>query len=136
MLDRLEPLYKTGKFVTFYNWLLLACFAVSVMAASLQLLAASGHFPKHVRTDEIGKGAGPFILYSTMAAALAAVAVSLWLILRTVPWYAAVLGGGIAALSAPLVLANFSDEFVDGKRGLIVFAALACIALACMWLIT
>lgn len=120
--------------MTLNNWLLLACFGAVVMAASLQLLAASGHFPKRVRTEEIGKGAGPLILYGSMLAALLAAAASLWLILQAVPWYAVVIGGGIAALSAPLVLPNFSDEFVDGRSGLLVFSATACFALGCMWL--
>jgi hypothetical protein len=44
---------------------------------------------------------------------------------RLIPWYAAVIGGGAGVLVAPLVLQWFPDRFVDGKRGLMSFAAAA-----------
>ena len=44
---------------------------------------------------------------------------------RLIPWYGAVIGGGGGILVAPLVLQWFPDRFVDGKRGLIAFAAAA-----------
>lgn len=117
------------------HWIVLACFSGLVLAASLHLLAASGHFPRQVRTDEIGKGAGPVILHGTIVAVVIAVAIGLALILQAVPWYAAILGGGLAALSAPLVLPKFSDRFVDGIPALLVFALCTLLALGAMWLL-
>ncbi|HEY6860178.1 MAG TPA: hypothetical protein VI358_10385 [Pseudolabrys sp.] len=39
-----------------------------------------------------------------------------------IPWYAAVIGGGLAILAAPLVLQQFTDTFVDGRASLLSFA--------------
>lgn len=121
--------------MTLNSWLQLAAFAALLFAASLHLLAAIGHFPKQVRTDEIGKGAGPFILHSTIAIVLLAAFSGIALIFQSVPWYAAIISGGLAALAAPLMLPNFSDEFVDGIRALLVFALCTLLALGGMWLL-
>jgi hypothetical protein len=52
-----------------------------------------------------------------------------------IPWYAAVIGGGGGILVAPIVLQWFPDRFVDGKRGLLSFAALAALlAFVLLWL--
>jgi hypothetical protein len=40
---------------------------------------------------------------------------------RFMPWFAAVIAGGLAILIAPLALQYFSDEFIDGRRGLTTF---------------
>jgi hypothetical protein len=39
-----------------------------------------------------------------------------------IPWYAAVIGGGLAILAAPVVLQQFTDTFVDGLASLLSFA--------------
>jgi hypothetical protein len=114
---------------------MLALFAGLLLAASLYFLSAIGHFPRQSRTPEIGAGAGPVILYGTIALLLPVVLAGAWLIWNSVPWYAAILGGGAAVLFAPLILPNFSDRFVDGRPAVIVFAGLSCLALAGMWLI-
>lgn len=126
---------RRGSSVTLHNGLQLACFAALVFAASLHLLSAIGHFPKQVRTNEIGKGAGPLILYGTILVVLLAAAAAIGLIMQAVPWYAAIISGGLAALSAPLMLPNFSDSFVDGRRALLVFALCTLLALGGMWLL-
>jgi hypothetical protein len=52
-----------------------------------------------------------------------------------IPWYAAVIGGGLAILAAPLVLQNFTDRFVDGRGSLMSFAgAGGLLALLLIWL--
>jgi hypothetical protein len=42
-----------------------------------------------------------------------------------VPLYAAVIGGGAMVLFAPLLLQPFPDSVVNGRRGLVIFTALA-----------
>lgn len=121
--------------MTLNSWMMLGFFAGLLLAASLHLLSAIGHFPKEVRTPEIGTGAGPAILHGTILLVVLAVVTGAWLVWQAVPWYATILGGGIAVLIAPLILPSFSDRFVDGRRGLIVFAALTLVALGCMWLV-
>ncbi len=121
--------------MTLNSWTMLGLCAGLLLAASLHLLSASGHFPKEVRTPEIGIGIGPILLHGTIVLVLLAVAVGTWLVWQAVPWYALILGGGIAVLIAPLILPCFSDRFVDGRPALIAFAALAYLALGCIWLV-
>jgi len=49
----------------------------------------------------------------------------------SVPWYAAIIGGGAMVLIAPLLLQLFSDRFVDGRISLLAFSfAAGCLACA------
>jgi hypothetical protein len=45
--------------------------------------------------------------------------------LKFIPWYAAVIGGGLSVLATPLVLQWFPDRFVDGRNALLAFSALS-----------
>lgn len=115
---------------------MLVLFAGLLLAVTLYFLAAIGHFPKEIRTAEIGTGAGPYILYCTIVLLVLAVGAGALLVWKSVPWYAAILGGGAAVLIAPLILPNFSDRFVDGRPALITFTALAYVVLGGIWLIS
>ena len=112
----------------------LALFAALLLALALFGLAASGQFPSEHRAPAFATGIGAAILYgSIVVAALCLVAglVSAW---RMIPWYAAVIGGGLAILVAPLVLRQFPDRFVDGRGALLAFAgAGAVLALLLCW---
>jgi hypothetical protein len=109
-------------------------FTVLVLAAALQGLAASGHFPRSVKT--LGSGLGPVVLFGTIVFTVVSFAAGIVAALQLTPWYAAVIGGGLAVLVAPLVLQVFPDRFVDGRGALTVFAgvnlllAIALITLA------
>jgi hypothetical protein len=59
--------------------------------------------------------------------------VALVLAWMALPWYATVIGGGAALLFAPLLLQPLPDSFVNGRRGLLVFAAGAVVLAALMW---
>jgi hypothetical protein len=76
---------------------------------------------------------GGLVLWGTLAmaglAGLAALATA-W---RTLPWYATVIGGGAALLFAPLLLQPLPDSFVNGRRGLLVFATAAVLLAGLMW---
>ncbi len=115
------------------NWLSLVMFMALVLSVSLYGLTVSGHFPSEHRSERLHTGAGSAILWLSMAASAAASVCAVAYAARTLPWYAAVIGGGLALLIAPLLLQPLPDAFVDGRRGLIVFAAasvvLAVIAL-------
>jgi hypothetical protein len=108
-------------------------FAALVLVAALQGLAASGHFPRHVKTP--GSGPGPAVLFGTIVFTVIGFGAGIVAALQLTPWYAAVIGGGLAVLVAPLVLQIFPDRFVDGRGALIAFAgASAALALALMTL--
>ncbi len=103
----------------------LALFTMLMLAVALYGLTASGHFPRETRLPAMTAGAGPAVLWLTVMVVLACLVVGLFAAWRLIPWYAAVIGGGGGILVAPLVLQWFPDRFVDGKRGLVAFAAAA-----------
>ena len=103
----------------------LALFAVLMLVIALYGLTASGHFPHETRLPAMSSGAGQAVLWLTILIVVGCLLAGLFAAWRLIPWYAAVIGGGGGILVAPLVLQWFPDRFVDGKRGLISFAATA-----------
>jgi hypothetical protein len=77
---------------------------------SLHGLAASGHFPHEHRPPAFASGAGPVVLYGSMALALLCLLVGMAAAWLLIPWYAAVIGGGAALLMAPLILRQFPNR--------------------------
>jgi hypothetical protein len=113
----------------------LVLLAALLLVFSLHTLAASGQFPREHRAPALASGLGAIVLYGTIAVAMASLAAALLAAWRLVPWYAAVIGGGLAILAAPLVLRQFPDHFVDGRGSLVSFAATgALLALLLVWL--
>lgn len=115
------------------DWVALGLLMGSVLLAALYGLAASGHFPAEFRPERLQRGWGVLVLWGTMAATGLAGAVALVLAGRALPWYATVIGGGAALLFAPLLLQPMPDSFVNGRRGLLAFAAGALVLAALMW---
>lgn len=116
-------------------WLPLILFAGLILAAALHLLAASGQFPAEHRSGSLREGTGPVILFGTMLLVLLCVFGGIAAVWQRVPWYAAVIGGGLAVLMAPMLLKPLPDRFVNGRGALVAFAA-ACAALAVALLLT
>jgi len=126
MSRMLRILFSAGQAVRMSIALIpLALFTMLMLAVSLHGLAASGHFPHQTRLPAMASGAGPAVLWLTILVVLACLVTGLFAAWRLIPWYAAVIGGGGGILVAPLVLQWFPDRFVDGKRGLLSFAAAA-----------
>lgn len=115
------------------DWAALGLLMGSVLLAALYGLAASGHFPAESRAQPLRRGWGAVVLWGTMIATGLSAATTLALAWRALPWYATVIGGGAALLFAPLLLQPLPDRFVDGRGGLIVFAAGAVLLAAAMW---
>jgi hypothetical protein len=113
----------------------LALFTTLLLFVSLLALAASGQFPREHRAAALASGFGAFILYGTIAIAFISLLVAFFAAWRLIPWYAAVIGGGLAILATPLVLQQFTDRFVDGRGSLMSFAgAGGLLALLLIWL--
>ncbi|HEY7086099.1 MAG TPA: hypothetical protein VH519_14915 [Hyphomicrobiaceae bacterium] len=115
------------------DWIALGLLVACVLLAVLYGLAASGHFPAHVRSATLRRGWGAFVLWGTLVAtALATGAAGLfgW---RALPWPAAVIGGGVAMLFAPLLLQSLPDSFVNGRRALLVLSMGTVILAVLMW---
>jgi hypothetical protein len=100
----------------------------------LHTLAASGHFPREYRDPVLASGFGVIVLYGTIAVTIASLMIVLLAAWRLIPWYAAVIGGGLAILVAPLVLQQFPDRFVDGRASLLSFAAAGALLALLVWL--
>ena len=101
----------------------LILFTALLLFFSLFTLAASGQFPREHRTPALASGVGGLVLYGTITVAIISLVVAGFAAWRLIPWYAAVIGGGLAILVAPLVLQQFPDRFVDGRASLLSFAA-------------
>jgi hypothetical protein len=116
-------------------WIPLTLFTTLLLFVSLHALAASGQFPSEHRAPALMSGGGAIVLYGTIAVALISLLAALFAAWRLIPWYAAVIGGGLAILAAPLVLQQFTDRFVDGRSSLVSFAgAGALLAFILVWL--
>lgn len=113
-------------------WLSLALFMIAVLAASMGGLAASGHVPREHRAPALAGGLGTSILFGSMAISAMAVVLAIFAAWQSIPWYAAVIGGGMAMLATPLFLRPFPDSFVNGRSALILFAGVAATAAAAM----
>jgi hypothetical protein len=113
----------------------LALFTALLLFVSLHVLAASGQFPRDHRAPALMSRAGAIVLYGTIAVAVISLLAAFFAAWRLIPWYAAVIGGGLAILAAPLILQQFTDRFVDGRASLMSFAGGgALLALLLIWL--
>jgi hypothetical protein len=113
----------------------LLLFIVLLFLLALYALAASGHFPREHRAPTLASGAGFIVLYGSIVVAVLCLAAGLASAWRLIPWYAAVIGGGLAILAAPLGLQQFSDPFVNGRAALLSFAAIGgMLAVLLLWL--
>jgi hypothetical protein len=111
--------------MSFDAWFDLFLFMVLLAAASLYGLAASGQFPPEHRAASLQSPAGAAILYGSIAVTMISLVAGLLFASQTIPWYAAVIGGGAPVLFAPLLLRPLPDQFVNGRAALLVFSAIA-----------
>jgi len=111
----------------------LLSFMLLLLSASLCGLAASGHFPAEHRAPALRAGFGRLILFGSLTLCLLCLVGGIALIWRTVPWYAAVIGGGSMMLAAPLLLQPFPDWFVNGRGALVTFSGLSLLMTALLF---
>lgn len=104
----------------------LVSFMALLFAASLHALAAAGHFPR-AHDTALRSAAGALILYGSIVLSIACVGAGFVIAWQRIPWSAAVIGGGLMLLFAPLALQLFPDWFVDGAGALIAFAGASAV---------
>ena len=92
---------------------MLLLFMANVLMLALYGLTISGHFPAEHRAEHLRTGAGPLLLWATIAATAAAAVITLLFAWRLIPWYAAVIGGG-----AMLLLVGVLSAYGATQRGL------------------
>jgi hypothetical protein len=110
----------------------LAIFVALVLAASLYALAVSGHFPRAGRRPAMATRSGEATIWASGILVLLAIVAGVVAAWHAIPWYAVVIGAGLAILLAPLVLQQCGDAFVDGPRALIAFSGSAAILAAAL----
>lgn len=113
------------------DWTVLALFTAIVLSVTVYGLALSAHFPAEHRRQSLTGPTGRLVLLGTMTAAGLAAASAVRLGWVFLPGYAAVIAGGLAILTAPLVLKPLPDDLIDERGGLLVFASVAAL-LACL----
>lgn len=116
------------------SWPSLLMFMALVLSVSLFGLTASGHFPTQHRADALRSPFGAAVLWGTIAASAAAAIYAVAYAAGALPWHMAIIGGGAALLVAPLLLQPLSDRFVNGRSGLLTFAATSIVLAAVAWL--
>jgi hypothetical protein len=105
----------------------LILFMALLAATSLFGLAASGQFPREHRASALQSAAGSAILFGSIVVVLVSLLVGLLFAWQTVPWYAAMIGGGAPVLFAPLLLRPLPDTFVNGSAALLFFSVIAAV---------
>jgi hypothetical protein len=105
----------------------LSLFMALVLVLSLYALTVSGHFPEEHRAATLRTVGGQLLLWGTIGLSVILAVAALIFAWRRVPLPAAVIGGGTMVLIAPLLLQPLPDSFVNGRRGLLVFAGLAVV---------
>src|SRR4051794_25771601 len=113
--------------MTLSGFLSLAVFAGLILAVGLQLLATSGHFPAAARAANMKSGSSAVLMWLSLAITLAALAAGAFAAAQHLPWEGLIIAGGLAVLSAPIVLQQCPDRFVDGRAALVTFAAAAAV---------
>lgn len=115
------------------SWSTLLLFMGAVLFCALYGLAVSGQFPGEYRAPSLKGTAGACILWGSVLATVLAVVAAVGGAWALVPWYAAVIGGGVMLLFAPLLLRPLPDSFVNGRSGLLVLSAAALSLAAALW---
>ena len=118
--------------MSFEAWVALVLFMLLMAAVSLHGLAASGQFPREHRAAAFRSAAGAAILFGSIAVAALSLLAGLFFALQTIPWYAAVIGGGMPVLVAALLLRPLPDAFVNGRAALLLFSATAAVTALAM----
>ncbi len=111
----------------------LALVTALALVACLHGLTLGGHFPAEHRRPALSGSLGSAIIWGSTAIVLLSLGVGLRLGWQRLALAQMVIGAGAAALFTPLLLRPLPDDFVDGRRGLLVWAALALCLAALAW---
>lgn len=102
-------------------------FMAMALTICMFIVVAAGHFPAHSRATARRTVSGTIVLWGSISAVVASAVCALTFAFVALPWYAAIIGGGLMVLAAPLLVQPFPNRIVDGKAALL---ALAVVSLA------
>lgn len=107
------------------SWPSFVIFSAFVLVIAVFGLAFSGHFPAAKQKPEMRGWPGRLLLWTSAVSAALAGAKMFGLAASVLTFPVAIIAGGAALLTAPLVLQRLPDAFVDGRCGLMTLAAIA-----------
>ena len=108
-------------------WPSLILFMAMALNVCMFVVVAAGHFPAHSRAAELRTLAGSLILWGAICIIVVSAVGAMYFAFAILPWYAAVIGGGLMVLIAPLLVQPFPNRVVDGKAVLLGLALLALV---------
>lgn len=106
-------------------WPELPLFMALVLVVGLFVVVAAEHFPKEFRSPDLATMGGTVLLWSTIALIVVSSAIAVYVVFVAIPWYSAVIGGGLMALVAPLLVQPLPDALINGRSALLLLAAIA-----------
>ena len=106
-------------------WPELPVFMALVLVICLFAVVAAEHFPAEFRPSDLATTGGTALLWSTIVLVLISSAIAIYTVIAAIPWYSAVIGGGLMALIAPLLVQPLPDALINGRAALLTLAAIA-----------
>ena len=100
-------------------------FMVLLLVVCVFVMTAAGHFPARFREQIFRTPSGAAILWGSIFIVGVSAIVAIAFAIQVLPWYAAVIGGGLMVLAAPLLVQPFPDRAVDSPQALLILAAVA-----------
>jgi len=113
------------------SWPHLLVLMALVLTLCIYAIFAAGHFPYASRNPKLKTPAATATIWGTIVVAASSALLSLAFAFQTLPWYAAVIGGGLMILAAPLIAQMFPDRFVNSKAALLILTATLLLLLLC-----
>ena len=105
-------------------------FAVATLLSMVGVVVLSGHFPRRARQAPISGAASEVALYGLVLSTLAAIAGAVLLAVGALPWYAAIIIGGLAIVSGPLVEQRLPLSLRVSTKGIVLLMLLEFAAAA------
>ena len=108
-----------------FVWPHLPIFMALVLVICVFIVVVAEHFPAEARTGELATGVGSAVLWTSIALIGLSAAVAVYYAFATIPWYSAIIGAGLMALIAPLLVQPLPDSMINGRLALLLVSALA-----------
>lgn len=105
-------------------------FAAATLLSMVGVVVLSGHFPRRARQAPLSGTASEAALYGLVLSTLAVIAGAALLAVGALPWYAAIIIGGLAIVSGPLVEQRLPLSLRVSTKGIVLLILLELAAAA------
>ena len=111
----------------------LALFSIVSLTVFMFVVVAAGMFPAEHRTSDLRGAAGSALLWISIVAVGAVAVRAVAFAVATLPWYAAVIAGGLMLLAAPFVLGLLPPRLVGNRAGIVGLATVGIVLGSATW---